>query len=503
MASFEIDGAGQKNRWVDKLGLTSRTTRRALVWIILIGFIGSFSLTGYQFFRDKAERIALLEDEIQALGKVFAAGLAQSLWVLDIDQIENQLKGVVELPLVSGIILDGENKIQYQYGSTIKDERQLQASFPIAYQELGEVFALGELIIVHDLEKDIDEIFSQQLINFVGNTLVILLIALSVSLVFQVFVIQRLMGIISELNNISAADLRTLPERDHLEDVSEDWDELDALARSVYVLRQTGYEVLSEADRKGAVMRNQNVELYQALENERKIREQHRTFVTMVSHEFRTPLAVIDNIAQGVIRRQATMSPEDIEKRMVKARTAINRLTSLMESVLVSERMEEGAIKLDIHKVEVKGLIEGIVETQRRFVKHELNCLYKELPEEIDGDVQMLRLVLENLIVNACKYSPDADRVDIEVWCESDMVYISIRDYGIGIPKKDRERMFERFFRASNVTGISGSGIGLNTARNIIELHGGKVSLDSQENVGTIFTASLPLGEDVDHHETV
>ncbi|WP_167730479.1 ATP-binding protein [Terasakiella sp. SH-1] len=477
----------------DLLGLNSRTTRRALLWIVVIGLIGSFMLTAYQFFRDKELRIDQLDREMKALGLVFSDALSHSLWVVDTDLLETQLQGVAQLKQVSGVSLKAQETLEYHFGSTQPKDGQLSYSFPIHYHQHDETYELGTLLIYHDLQEDIDEIFASQMFNFMGNSLVILLIAISVSLIFQVFVVRRLMSIVNELNNLSATDMRSLPQGPKLSDISDDWDELDVLANSVTSLRQKGYELLQEADRKEEVMRNQNVELMQSLKNERHMRNQHRTFVTMVSHEFRTPLAVIDNIAQGVIRRQAKMTPETVEKRMIKVRTSINRLTALMESVLVADRMEEGAIKLALEKVDLRELISAIIETQRRFVTHRLNCEYRALPERIDGDAQMLRLVFENLVVNACKYSPDGKDIDITVWTEMDHVYVSIRDYGIGIPKRDRNRMFERFFRASNVTGISGSGIGLNTAQNIIELHGGKITLDSQEGVGTIFTISLPM----------
>lgn len=238
----------------------------------------------------------------------------------------------------------------------------------------------------------------------------------------------------------------------------------------------------------------QAVKLLGALEKEREFNALQSEFVSMVSHEFRTPLAIIDGAAQRIQRKARDLSPEDLTGRVERIRDAVRRLITLIESTLSFSRIEAGCIVANLQDFDLVALLSEVCEQQQQLTtSHEVVDRLGALPRQIHGDPDLLRQVFSNLLSNAVKYSPDADRVEIKGERRSDKVQVSVRDYGLGIPEDDLPRLFSRFFRASNVTGIAGTGIGLSLCRALLEAQGGTIDVQSTEGEGSLFTVRLPV----------
>lgn len=238
----------------------------------------------------------------------------------------------------------------------------------------------------------------------------------------------------------------------------------------------------------------QKERLAQSLEKELELSGLQRQFVSMVCHEFRTPLAIIDGNAQRVQRRHDKMTPERLLDSIDKIRKSVVRLTDLIESVLDASRIEAGRLNIDLQPCNLSGMIEEVCSNHR-----DLNPGYRlvteleSLPDDISADIKLMRQVFSNLISNAVKYSPEGTHVWVEgALCDDDLIEISVRDDGVGIPASELGKLFDRFFRASTSTGIVGTGIGLHLARTLVEMHGGAIDVESEEGKGTTFTISLP-----------
>ena len=234
--------------------------------------------------------------------------------------------------------------------------------------------------------------------------------------------------------------------------------------------------------------------LEQALDREKEINGLQRQFVSMVSHEFRTPLAIIDGNAQRMTRRAAENLTDRQCSSLKKIRNAVVRLTELMESVLSVARLEDGRISLDPQPCSLSDIIRemiisyGEINTDRRF-ELDLN----RLPDEIVADHKLLRQVFSNLLSNAVKYSPDASTIWIDGWKDDqNMAVVAVRDEGVGIPEEEQAKLFQRFFRASTSVGIAGTGIGLHLAAHLVQLHQGSIELESIEGRGSTFRVLLP-----------
>ncbi|WP_332685729.1 sensor histidine kinase [Devosia sp.] len=229
-----------------------------------------------------------------------------------------------------------------------------------------------------------------------------------------------------------------------------------------------------------------------ALEHERHVSRLHRAFISIVSHQFRTPLAIIDASAQRMIRRGAQMSGEEITSRADKIRAACLRLTRLMESTLNAARLEEGEITVNLRTCDLDALVRNVIDGQPEQDQRRIELKSENLPAAIRADTTLLEQAVQNLISNALKYSPDGKPVVIHARRMGREILISVIDTGVGVPADELDSLFRRFFRARTAEGIPGTGIGLSFAAQIMELHGGRVEVNSEEGHGSTFTLRFP-----------
>lgn len=251
---------------------------------------------------------------------------------------------------------------------------------------------------------------------------------------------------------------------------------------------------ITDLKRQQAMLAEQAAELAAALETERDIVEQQKTFVSMVSHEFRTPLTIIDGNAQIIQSRAETIDPAALVKRGTTIRGAVDRLIRLIEAILSSHMMDSGRLRAEPMPCDVAGVIGAAVRDQQEIsAGHNIVAQLDDLPPQMMLDEKIIRQMLANLLSNAVKYSPGKDRVYVRAGRQGRDVVISVQDYGVGIPEKELPKIASKYFRASTSSGIPGTGLGLSLVRRFVELHGGQFDIASQEGRGTTVTVRLPL----------
>ncbi len=250
-------------------------------------------------------------------------------------------------------------------------------------------------------------------------------------------------------------------------------------------------ELVNEAT---AELKTRAEELRQALEKEKELNELQRQFVSMASHEFRTPLAIIDSSAQRLRRHAGEAAPTDVNKRVEKIRSAVGRMTRLMESTLIAARLDAGRPTIQLDDCAVADLLRETCDRQQEIAEnHRISCRIRELPQTIKADALALEQIFTNLLSNAVKYAPDAPEIEVTAHGDAGDVVISVRDQGVGIDQDEIPKMFQRFFRARTSAGIAGTGIGLNLVKTLVELHGGTVLVESRKGKGSLFTVRLPV----------
>ncbi|WP_175478879.1 ATP-binding protein [Rubrimonas cliftonensis] len=244
----------------------------------------------------------------------------------------------------------------------------------------------------------------------------------------------------------------------------------------------------------------EDVEL--SLLRERELNAKQRMFVSMVSHEFRTPLAIIDGSASSLQRRRARMSDETVAARLLTIRSSVARLVRLMEGALLSSSIESGTLRLALGQVDLRGVVATLIEERRAISPDaEFTVEVEALGDLVRVDERLIYSVIDNLLSNAVKYAHDAPRVRVLGWIEGRFACISVADNGVGIPATELPRIGERFFRASTSAGVSGTGIGMSMVAMVAKLHGGVLEVASTVGEGSTFTVRLPIAGPASHDD--
>ena len=224
-------------------------------------------------------------------------------------------------------------------------------------------------------------------------------------------------------------------------------------------------------------------------------------FVSMASHEFRTPMTIIDGHARRLVKMKDSVSPAEIGERAGKVRSAVLRMTQLIENLLNSSRLIDGGVGGEgggqyFHPAEMDmaALLQEVCQLHREMVPGaHIAERIAAAPMLMVGDAKLLFQVFSNVLSNAIKYSPGGGVIAVDAVTATDEIVVAIADHGIGIPATDIDRLFERYHRGSNVSGIVGTGVGLYLVKMVVDMHGGAVTVESKEGDGARFTIRLPL----------
>jgi two-component system, OmpR family, sensor kinase len=273
-------------------------------------------------------------------------------------------------------------------------------------------------------------------------------------------------------------------------------DEIGEMAQATVVFR-TNAIALMESQR---MLARQAAMLAEQLAQEQRLALMQRNFVSMASHEFRTPMTIIDGHAQRLIKLKDSMSSAEIGERAGKVRSAVLRMTQLIDNLLNSSRLIDGGVGggeggqyFHPAEMDMAALLQEVCQLHREMVPGvPIAERIAAAPMPMVGDPKLLFQVLSNLLSNAIKYSPDGGAIVVDAAMAADEVVVVIADHGIGIPESDLDRLFERYHRGSNVSGIVGTGVGLYLVKMVVDMHGGAVTVDSKEGDGARFTIRLP-----------
>lgn len=231
------------------------------------------------------------------------------------------------------------------------------------------------------------------------------------------------------------------------------------------------------------------------LEREKELNELKSRFVSMASHEFRTPLAGILTSVSLIEKYPNTEDVPRREKHIQNIKKSVRNLTNILNDFLSLDKLEQGKIsstpsEFDLNQF-INDTVDEFLETSPR--ERSIIVNHAEPKMTINQDKEMIRNVLINLISNAIKYSPEDGRVQVRTSKAGNTVRFEIEDEGMGIPSADQKHLFERFFRAKNVTNLQGTGLGLNIVKRYLDMMGGEITFLSVENKGTTFKVSLPV----------
>ncbi len=250
----------------------------------------------------------------------------------------------------------------------------------------------------------------------------------------------------------------------------------------------------AELEEEMKVRKSAELDARKALERERELNDLKSRFVSMASHEFRTPLATIKSSASLIEKYEALEQSDKRIRHVEKIKNSIDHLNDILDDFLSLARLEEGKVHTDIMEVNLDRLLSEVKEEMDSLLKpgQQINCLiaYKE---PVKSEPKVIKNILINLLSNAIKYSPEDSRIDLAAREVDGSLCLEVEDRGMGIPADDQAELFERFFRAKNAQNIQGTGLGLHIVRKYVDLLHGIITFESKENEGTVFRVHIPI----------
>ena len=235
-------------------------------------------------------------------------------------------------------------------------------------------------------------------------------------------------------------------------------------------------------------------ELEKAYKREQELNNLKSVFVSLASHEFRTPLSTIMSSADLLSRYTNNQYLERKDKHLNRIRSSVKNLVNILDDFLSLDRLEQGKIEPNLAEFDLVDTVNNLVDNFQPILKEgQIIRMGSCEPKIIYSDKKLVKNIITNLISNASKYSPENYSIDINCEIQNDQIVVSVKDHGIGIPEEDQKNLFGSFFRASNVGSIQGTGLGLNIIKRYTELLGGSITFNSQIGEGTTFLVHLPV----------
>lgn len=240
--------------------------------------------------------------------------------------------------------------------------------------------------------------------------------------------------------------------------------------------------------------------IYKAWLKEKELNELKSRFVSMTSHEFRTPLSTILSSTELLEHYGHKWNEEKKNQHLNKIKSAVQHLTQLLDDILLLNKVEAKELSFKPVLVDILPLCQELIEDLQLAVnnKHSLYFINHGSCSQGYLDEKLLRSILSNLLSNAIKYSPPNKPILLELNCKNSEVIFQVKDEGIGIPLEEQQQIFESFYRGTNVGTTPGTGLGLTIVKQCVDLHRGTITISSQAGVGTTFRVMLPLTIDND-----
>ncbi len=242
-------------------------------------------------------------------------------------------------------------------------------------------------------------------------------------------------------------------------------------------------------------MKKAEQDILEALQKEKQLSEMKSRFVSMASHEFRTPLTTVQSslsLLKKYVKKEGTEDQQ--RKHFHRIDSSIRHLTNILNDFLSIDKLEEGMVQIQIKKFPVPKEMEALVDEIRQSAKPGQKITYRHSgATEVLCDQQVFKNIFNNLVSNAIKYSGDDGIIEIETKVEGESWTLEVTDNGIGIPKDEQKHLFVRFFRARNAVNIQGTGLGLSIIGKYVDLLEGDINFESSENKGTSFKIRLPV----------
>ncbi len=275
----------------------------------------------------------------------------------------------------------------------------------------------------------------------------------------------------------------------------------EQLERVTSEMRQLNTELEAKVEERTIILKEalqrleeSQLELSEALDKERQLNEIKSRFVSMASHEFRTPLSTVLSSASLLSKYTKTEEQEKRNRHIDKIKGSVKHLNDLLEDFLSLGKLDEGKVGTVWHDINLRETLQDTIDEMKGLVKANQQILYIHMGnEEICSDKKLIKNIIINLVSNAIKFSEEHATIHVNSTVKEDLAQVSVRDEGIGISEDDQHHLFTSFFRGKNAINIQGTGLGLHIVKRYLDLLGGEVFIKSELGRGTTITFTIPV----------
>lgn len=291
-----------------------------------------------------------------------------------------------------------------------------------------------------------------------------------------------------DITRRKAIESDAIQQREQLARINKKMEELNEdLERKVETRTKQLQEIMQQLE-------TSRDELSNELGKEKELSDLKTRFVSMASHEFRTPLSTILSSASLLAKYTAENEQPQRDKHIARIKSSVNNLTSILNEFLSIGRIDDGRIEPQPADIDVPEMVAGICNEMQILATQNQQIEYKHTGGNIiNSDPNLFRNIIINMLSNALKFSNPGGKIEVETTVNKTTLKLVIRDYGIGISKQDQKRLFKRFFRARNAVNIQGTGLGLHIVGKYLELLNGEITFNSILGEGTTFTIIIPV----------
>jgi PAS domain S-box-containing protein len=280
--------------------------------------------------------------------------------------------------------------------------------------------------------------------------------------------------------------------------IARQQDKLEAVTAE---MRQLNAELEAKVEERTVILKEalqrleeSQEELSEALDKEKELNEIKSRFVSMASHEFRTPLSTVLSSASLLAKYTTTEDQDKRNRHIEKIKASVKNLNDILEDFLSLGKLDEGKVTATFHELHLPDLVYDTIEEMKGLMKKSQDIEYQHLGDNfIESDKKLIKNILINLVSNAIKFSNESSIIQINSHVKDGIAVISVKDQGIGISEQDQEHLFTSFFRGKNALNIQGTGLGLHIVKRYIDLLDGEADLKSKLGKGTTVTITIPV----------
>ncbi len=465
----------------------SELGKKLLFSILFFSTIVTLVLTSIQIYVDYRSGINNIYESVDQIKLTQLESLAQNLWNINNEQIQIQLKGLLEIETVHSLTIYPKDNEPISLSKNLDTFREIVTNYPINYQRNGKTINLGTLRIVSEVSPVVKQIESRILIILLAQGAKTFIVSLFILFIFNILVSKHLLAVSkfakeTSLDNIGKKLILS-------RGLQEKPDELDELAYNLNLMQdKIRREVLQRKGFQDQLLQSQKMEAL-------------GTLASGIAHDF-------NNILQGLYNALFLLEEECIDnadalQRLNTANHLVDRARELVKQILIYTRQKEGVFSQFSPIPPVQDVVEILRAARKNQVT--IDLFIEPLNGQIFGDKTQLKQVLLNLGNNSLHALEDVDNPQLKIYIRSSIIgqhnpknlepgnylEIKVHDNGHGMAKETQERIFEPFFTTKDID--KGTGLGLSVVQGIIERHNGMIEVDSKTNIGTTFTLYLPL----------